>query len=154
MSTRDSGSAIYLYESWSGGIVLTLNLSLLLISSLLMRETYQKERVAEARTFYLLVSAAITVYYISLPVVCTLATLLSPWVRLKYVQRVELSTRFGVTLLLLRWLRPSHLDAVINSRLQGRPSLEQSSDSELEGMEGSQFRMATSGHKEDSIDVE
>jgi len=140
---RDTATAVYLYESWPGCIILLLNICLLVVSASLMRDTYRKERVAEVRTFYKTLSFAIGLYYVSLPAVCLVATLLSPWVRLKYVQLLEISTRFLVTVLLLRWLRPSHLDGLINNRLeeagrddcdpeQSRPALDMGSDSEAE----------------------
>merc|ERR1740123_1954542 len=83
-----------------------------------MYETYENETSEEVRTFYLNVSGAALVYFLSLPVLCLLSSLFETWVRLKYVSRVEMLTRFIATSLLAYFLRPSRLDTMIHSRLQ------------------------------------
>merc|ERR1711920_700575 len=83
-----------------------------------MYETYQSESSEEVRTFYLSVSGAALVYFVSLPVLCLLSSLFRTWVRLKYVSRVEMLTRLFATVLLAYFLRPSRLDTMIHSRLE------------------------------------
>merc|ERR1711920_334014 len=83
-----------------------------------MYETYQSESSEEVRTFYLNVSGASLVYFVSLPVLCMLSSLFEPWVRLKYVSRVEVLSRLVTTLLLAYCLRPSRIDTMIHSRLE------------------------------------
>eukprot|EP00435_Cladocopium_sp_Y103_P009180 s1849_g2.t1 len=57
-------------------------------------------------------------YFLSLPLVCILASMLSPWVRAKYVDRTEVLCRFTATLLLGYLLRPSRMDAMLSARMQ------------------------------------
>merc|ERR1711920_905964 len=106
------------YESWSGTLVLVLNALLCLEAARSLRVTYQKEPSQEVRSFYAMVSGSASVYFMSVPVLCMLASLLAPWVRFKYVDRIELLFRFAATLLLALSLRPSRLDALTTERLE------------------------------------
>merc|ERR1712151_1416917 len=72
---------------------------------------------AEVRVFYAMISAASLVYFTSLPLLCLLSAAFQPWVRLKYVNRTEVASRFVATLLLALCLRPSRLDSMVDARL-------------------------------------
>jgi len=115
---RDWSPSLYQYESWSGTLVLVLNMLLFMEASRSMYATYRKESAEELRTFYQVVTGAASVYFLSLPVLCTFASLLAPWVRFKYVDRIEVLSRFAATVLLALSLKPSRLDAMITWRLE------------------------------------
>lgn len=83
-----------------------------------MWSTYWEEVSDEVKEFYRTVTAAISVYYLTLPAICILAGLFSPWVREKYTARAEIAARFLAMCLLAYSLRPSRLDVIINSRLE------------------------------------
>jgi len=115
---HDWSTALYLYESWPGLVILGLNVLLFAEAWRSMRETYRHETSEEVRIFYVVVSAASLLYFLSLPLICLLAAVFDPWVRAKYVGRTEVASRFVATLLLAFCLRPSRLDAMVNARLE------------------------------------
>merc|ERR1719336_3664957 len=97
-----------------------MNLCLFVVAATFMWNTYRQEKCEVVRSFYHVVSAAYAIYVVSLPVICLLAELFAPWVRRKYVERTELSTRFAATALLLLCLRPAQVDKLIAERLKNR----------------------------------
>jgi len=115
---HDWSTALYLYESWPGMVILVLNVILFAEAWRSMRETYRHETSEEVRIFYVLISAASMLYFLTLPVNCILAAAFDPWVRAKYVSRAEVASRFITTLLLAFCLRPTRLDAMVNARLE------------------------------------
>jgi len=115
---HDWRTTLFLYESGPGLLILFLNIVLFVEALRSMYGTYWNEVSAEVREFYKTVSAAITVYYLTLPLICILAGVFSPWVRRKYVARTEMFARFFAMLLLAYCLRPSRLDIIISSRLE------------------------------------
>jgi len=117
---HDQSTTFYLYESWPGRAILALNMCLLGAALFFMWQTYRVEPQTEVRAFYRLISAAYSMYFVFLPVICLLTELFSPWVRRKYVERAEIGMRFTVTLLLFICLRPSHMDKLIAARLKNR----------------------------------
>jgi len=121
---HDQSTNFYLHESWPGHIILTLNVFILVMAWYFMWDTYSREIEPAVRQFYALVSVACCIYFAALPVVCLLAELLSPWVRRKYVERVEVSTRFASTALLVFCLRPSHVSRLVSARLKNRDAPE------------------------------
>jgi len=122
---HDQSTSFYLYENWTGYSILAMNLGLLACAWWCTWVTLYLESSRTIRTFYYLVSAAAGAYFAALPLVALLAELLSPWVRRKYVERIELGARFLATVLLLIALRPSHVDNLVAARLKNRqqPSL-------------------------------
>lgn len=115
---HDWSTAIYLYESWPGMIILLLNVILFAEAWRSMRETYQHETSEEVRVFYIMISSATFLYFLTLPLMCILATFVRPWVRAKYVSRTEVASRFIATVILSLCLKPSRLDAMVNARLE------------------------------------
>jgi len=115
---HDWRTTLFLYESGPGLFILLLNIVLFVEASRSMYSTYWNEVSPEVREFYRTVSAAITVYYLTLPVICILAGVFNPWVRRKYIARTEIAARFLAMGLLAYCLRPSRLDIIINSRLE------------------------------------
>lgn len=115
---HDWRTTLYLYESGPGLFILLVNIILFVEASRSMYSTYWNEVSPEIREFYKTVGAAMTMYYLMLPVICLAAGLYSPWVRRKYVARTELVCRFTCMALLAYCLRPSRLDIIINSRLE------------------------------------
>lgn len=115
---HDWSTAIYLYESWPGMVILLLNVVLFAEAWRSMRDTYRHETSEEVRIFYVVISCSSLLYFLALPVICVLAAAFDPWVRAKYVSRAELASRFIATLLLSFCLRPSRLDAMVNARLE------------------------------------
>jgi hypothetical protein len=113
---HDQSTSLYLYESWPGAVILILNSFLLYTALHLLWETFQKEASEEVRSFYRLMAIANVFYFVSLFVICALAYLFDPWVRKKFVDRVELGSRFVTTLLLLFCLWPTFLEARIPAR--------------------------------------
>merc|ERR1719203_1023510 len=83
-----------------------------------MCEAYRREASEEVRVFYAMISAASLVYFMTLPVLCTLSSAFAPYVRAKYISRAEVASRFIATLILAVCLRPSRLDAMVNARLE------------------------------------
>merc|ERR1712032_1476878 len=106
---HDWSTALYLYESWPGMVILLLNVVLFAEAWRSMRETYRHETSEEVRIFYVVISASSLLYFLALPVICVLAAAFDPWVRAKYVNRAEVGSRFVTTLLLGFCLRPSRL---------------------------------------------
>ena len=102
---HDWSARIYMYEAakkslkglkrpfrvkdWTGLTILALNCLLFLEAWRSMRDTFLMEEADEVRSFYTAVSLVSILYFLSLPLVCLLATLLSPHVRAKYVDRCE-----------------------------------------------------------------
>jgi len=131
---HDQSTAFYHYESWPGRLILGLNTCLLVSALAYMWGTYKREPLQEIRTFYALVTAACGIYFTAIPVVCLLAELLDPWVRRKYVERTEISTRFAATAMLLLCLRSSSLDRLVAARLKNgdQPELLEKSAEEVE----------------------
>jgi len=115
---HDWSTTIYLYESYPGLVILFLNVVLFTEAWRSMRETYRHESSEEVRVFYVIISAASLLYFLTLPVMCMLAAAFNPWVRAKYVDRAEVASRFVSTALLAFCLRPSRLDAMVNARLE------------------------------------
>jgi len=115
---HDWSTALYLYESWPGMVILLLNMVLFAEAWRSMRETYRHETSDEVRIFYVVISSASFLYFLTLPVMCILAAAFDPWVRSKYVARAEVASRFIATLMLVFCLRPSRLDAMVNARLE------------------------------------
>lgn len=129
---RDWSTAVYLYESWPGMIILGLNVALFVEAWRSMRETYRNETSDEVRVFYCVVTTASMLYFLTLPIMCCLAAVLQPWVRAKYVGRAEVASRFLATLLLSCCLRPSRLDAMVNARLEeGLETIGEAAEEEL-----------------------
>lgn len=114
----DWSPTLYMYETWSGRLVLLLNALLFLEAGRSMYKTYKGETSEEVRNFYTMVSAAASIYFLSVPVLCVCSALLRPWVRFKYVDRIEVLSRFVATALMAWSIRPSHLDAMITGRLE------------------------------------
>lgn len=115
---HDWSAQIYMYENWSGITVLFLNCALFIEAWRSMRDTYLVEESEEVRRFYVWVMGVSILYFLSLPLVCILASMLSPWVRAKYVDRTEVLCRFSTTLFLGYLLRPSRMDAMLSARMQ------------------------------------
>merc|ERR1719254_255066 len=99
-------------------IILVLNVLLFAEAWRSMRETYRHETADEVRVFYVVISTACLLYFLTLPAMCILAPSFAPWVRAKYVSRADVTSRFLSTLLLSFCLRPSRLDAMVNARLE------------------------------------
>jgi len=119
---HDMSATLYLYQSWPGLVILGLNLGLLIVSWFWLWQAHNKETSADVREIQRSVAAACGVYFASLPTICLLAQLVSPWCRRGIVEGVELLARFIATSLLLVVLRPSRLDATLALRInEGDP---------------------------------
>jgi hypothetical protein len=129
---HDQSTSFYLHESWPGYIILTLNVFLLAAAWHFLWVSYTKETEPQVRRFYTLSSVACGIYFASLPVVCILAELFEPWVRRKYVERVEISTRFVATAMLVLCLRPTNVSRLVSVRLKNRDATVLLSDGEAE----------------------
>merc|ERR1712217_670219 len=129
---HDQSTSFYLHESWPGYIILTLNIFLLVVAWYFLSRNYKREAESEVRSFYAFISVACSIYLASLPVICLLAELLQPWSRRKIVERVELSTRFVVTIMFAFCLRPSKVSSLVNARLKNRGAPELLSKEEEE----------------------
>eukprot|EP00930_Biecheleria_cincta_P089241 TRINITY_DN78526_c0_g1_i1.p1 TRINITY_DN78526_c0_g1~~TRINITY_DN78526_c0_g1_i1.p1 ORF type:complete len:514 (+),score=95.59 TRINITY_DN78526_c0_g1_i1:36-1544(+) len=160
---HDWSAEIYMHESWPGTVILVLNLVLFVEAWRSMRDTYRLETSQEVRIFYVYVSGASLLYFMSLPVVCVLASSLDPWVRARYVDRVEVLCRFLSTCMLGYVLRPSRLDAMVNARMEGLETVGEPEDdfegqnSDIVPATGSVPLMKVSdgaGYREASVDVD
>lgn len=114
---RDQSTSLHLYQTWSGLLILGLNLCLLAAAWFLIWGAYQKERSEAVRSFYRSVFLASGVYFASLPAICLLAAQEDPWKRRKVIEGVELAARCSATALLFFCLRPSRIDLLIDLRL-------------------------------------
>jgi hypothetical protein len=129
---HDQSTSFYLHESWPGYAILSLNIFLLAASWRFMWESYASETEPQVRSFYTWSSVACGIYFASLPLVCLLAELLEPWVRRKYVERVEISTRFVASAMLVVCLRPTNVSRLVSVRLKNRDATVLLSDGEAE----------------------
>jgi hypothetical protein len=131
--TRDWTPTLYLYEKWSGTVLLMVHVVLCYEACRSLWMTWSKEESSELRNFYQMVLAASVVYFMTVPALCLLSPAFDPWVRDKYVVRIEVFSRLIGTLLLAFCLRPSRLDALVTGRLKvGLPeSIEDGSGSSL-----------------------
>eukprot|EP00811_Abedinium_folium_P012203 NODE_21310_length_760_cov_1.815166.p1 GENE.NODE_21310_length_760_cov_1.815166~~NODE_21310_length_760_cov_1.815166.p1 ORF type:complete len:210 (-),score=63.20 NODE_21310_length_760_cov_1.815166:129-758(-) len=115
---RDFSTTLYLYESWSGSLILFLNVSIFGEALRSMAKSFSGETQLEARAFYRNMACVVCLYFVTLPLTCFLAALFSPWVRSKYVARVEVASRLLTTVLLTYFLTPTRLDVMINARVE------------------------------------
>jgi len=115
----DQSTRFYLYQSWPGLLILTLNIFLLVLAWSSLWEAHSREPSEEVRSFYRGIGGACGIYFATLPLVCLLAERLHPWWRWKVVEGVEMGTRCAATALLLLCLRPSRLDIIVAARLDG-----------------------------------
>lgn len=115
---HDASTTLYLYEGPPGKLIVVLNALLGLEAFRSLAMTYESERSSEMQAFYMSVALASFLHFLKLPVCCILSTLFAPWVRAKYVARIEVATRFMSAALLTYCLWPSHLDIMIRSRLE------------------------------------
>jgi len=119
---RDQSTTLYLYQSWPGLAILALNMGLLFTSWFWLWQAHNSETSPDVREIQRYVAIACGIYFASLPIICLLAQLLSPWVRRGIVEGVELLARCLATSVLLVTLRPSRLDATVALRInEGDP---------------------------------
>eukprot|EP00928_Gymnodinium_smaydae_P018540 TRINITY_DN17058_c0_g2_i1.p1 TRINITY_DN17058_c0_g2~~TRINITY_DN17058_c0_g2_i1.p1 ORF type:complete len:494 (-),score=103.23 TRINITY_DN17058_c0_g2_i1:68-1462(-) len=137
---HDQSTSFYLHESWPGRLSLALNLCLLTAAWRFTWLTYSRETQPEVKRFYVLASAACGVYFAALPVICLLAELLDPWVRRKYVERVEVSARFVASATLFACLLPSRVASLVAARLKNRDAPGLLGDEAFEENELSELR--------------
>jgi surface polysaccharide O-acyltransferase-like enzyme len=121
---HDQSTSFYLYESWPGRIILMLNIVLLVTAWTFLWKSYKREVEPQVRSFYAFTAVACGIYFASLPAVCLLAELLSPWVVRNRIERVEVSTRFVATAMLAVGLRPSNMHRLVSARLKNRDAPE------------------------------
>eukprot|EP00927_Polykrikos_kofoidii_P012557 TRINITY_DN15422_c0_g1_i1.p1 TRINITY_DN15422_c0_g1~~TRINITY_DN15422_c0_g1_i1.p1 ORF type:complete len:482 (-),score=82.32 TRINITY_DN15422_c0_g1_i1:184-1629(-) len=127
---RDESTQFYMYEDWTGNLILCVNLTLLLGAWVSTSQAIGNETMREVRVFYIMSAAGCTVYFGTLPVIHVVASYLDPWVVRKYIQRAELVSRLLASLVLLRCLWPSSLDNIIAARLKNGPDPQLLSDRE------------------------
>lgn len=113
-----SSTDLYLYESWPGYTILFLNVMLFAEAWRSMRETYRHETSDEVRAFYVVISIASLIYFLTVPAMCMIAPSYAPWARAQFITRGEVLSRLIASLLLAFCLRPSRLDAMVNARLE------------------------------------
>jgi len=152
---HDWSTTLYLYESTPGLVILLLNMLLFAESWRSMRETYRLETSEEMRVFYMLITCASTLYFMTLPVICLLAAGLNPWVRAYYVALAEIFARLIATVIMALCLRPSRLDAMVNARLDdGIDTVGEERDSEEDDFDapyrGEAEKEAGNGYANDS----
>lgn len=117
---HEYSTTLYLYEGPTGVLILFLNTLFFVEAFRSMMVTYTKETSDEMKQFYKSVSLACFIFFLSLPASCILAVVFPPWVRAKYVARIEVAARFVSAALLTYCLWPSHLDIMIHARLEDR----------------------------------
>lgn len=114
-------NTLYLYASWPGFIVATLNCLLLadiLRSSwdLFKRPDIQNSPVVKA--FFTRTTIAAVLYFMTLPLMIIMANAMEPWNRRKYVDRAEVISRFVICAILAFVLWPSTVDDVMEQKLR------------------------------------
>jgi len=114
---RDQSNTLYLYQSWPGLVILALNMGLLFMSWFWLWQAHSREASPDVRAIQRSVAVACGLYFGSLPIICLLSQMLSPWWRREVVEGVELLARCLATSLLLVTLRPSRLDATLALRV-------------------------------------
>lgn len=114
---RDWNTTLYFYSSWSGIVILLLNTCMSIVAFWSMLGACKQEGSPDVRSFNLMIILVSMLYFLTLPVICTLATVLAPWVRRKVVAGTETASRFFVTMMLAWVLRPSRVDAMIDARM-------------------------------------
>jgi len=139
--TRDWTPTLYLYEKWSGTVLLMVHVVLCYEACRSLWLTWSKEQSGELQHFYRMVLAASIVYFMTVPALCLLSPAFDPWVRDKYIVRIEVLSRLAGTILLALCLKPSRLDALVVGRLKaGLPeSIEDGSGSGLLEVEPGRF---------------
>lgn len=114
----DWSVTVYFYSSRPGMVLVTLNVALFVD---VMRSTVQLFRRGdlspELRGFYMRAAGVAALYFLALPLVVLVATVIEPWARTKVVERVEVLSRFLVSCALVYCLWPSRLDHLVNARL-------------------------------------
>lgn len=133
---QDWSTTLYLYEHWTGMLILFLNVLLFGVAWRSMCEVYARESSEEVRVFYVMISASSLVYFLTLPLLCILSAAFAPWVRAKYISRGEVAARLIATAMLAYCLRPSRLDAMVNARLaEGLGTVGEMGDEDAEDAE-------------------
>merc|ERR1719296_185842 len=124
----DWSTTVYFYSSKPGAVVLLLNILLFIDVVRSTRQLFQKgDLTPQLRQFYLRTAICAGLYFLALPVLVGVAFNLNAWLRRKWVERIEILSRFVVCGLLAYCLWPSRLDHIIDARLsagagEGKPS--------------------------------
>jgi len=114
----DWSTMVYFYSSKPGAVTLFLNVALFLDVVRSTRQLLSKsDLLPQLRKFYLRTAICAGLYFLALPAVVLLATLVAPWVRRKVVERVEILSRLVVCCLLTYCFWPSRLDSLIDADL-------------------------------------
>lgn len=108
---------VYMYEKMPIAITV-LNTLLFMEVWRSLRKTYSGERSDEVQLFHCMVATSSLIFFLSVPVMCVLASSLDPWVRSRYVSRVEVFARLLTTGILAFCLRPSRLERMVIDRLE------------------------------------
>merc|ERR1740121_2234800 len=123
----DWSTTVYFYSSKPGAVVLLLNILLFIDVVRSTRQLFQKgDMTPQLRQFYLRTAICAGMYFLALPILVGVALNLNPWLRRKWVERIEILSRFFVCGLLAYCLWPSRLDHIIDARLsaaagEGKP---------------------------------
>eukprot|EP00163_Fabomonas_tropica_P019114 TRINITY_DN3358_c0_g1_i2.p1 TRINITY_DN3358_c0_g1~~TRINITY_DN3358_c0_g1_i2.p1 ORF type:complete len:328 (+),score=86.24 TRINITY_DN3358_c0_g1_i2:484-1467(+) len=87
---KDPASTNYVYESIPGIILLVLRMFTWMWFLWNLRHTFTHETHPDKRKFYLVFGLMYSLWFIALPVIVGVATVLDPWVRMKIIQALYL----------------------------------------------------------------
>ncbi|RHY11402.1 hypothetical protein DYB25_004943 [Aphanomyces astaci] len=103
----DPASTLYMYDSVPGLAICSLQIIVYAWFVQHLVATRAKEDDIAKRRFFLQMGVLFTVYILSLPVIVTVASVLSPWVREKIVESVTVSIDLATQAVLVYVLWPS-----------------------------------------------
>jgi len=117
-SEMDWSTVVYFYSSKQGALILLLNIVLFIDIVRSTRDLLsQSDLTPQLRTFYLRTACCAGLYFLALPLLVIVAYHFHPWVRRKFVERIEIFSRFLVCGLLAYCLWPTRLDRLVDARL-------------------------------------
>jgi len=100
-------SVLYVYESAPGIIILVLRVAVLGWFLWNLRKSFVEETEPAKRTFYLRFGGFYTLYFLILPIIVIIASLLANWIRLKVVMSMYLTMNFLSTSVLVALFWPN-----------------------------------------------
>ncbi|KAG9398558.1 hypothetical protein AC1031_014340 [Aphanomyces cochlioides] len=100
-------STIYMFDSVPGFAICLLHFAVYIWFLRNICTTAAKEQTSDKRTFFFQMSLLFTFYILSLPMIVSIATFLSPWVRQKIVESVASCIEFTTLTVLVYFLWPS-----------------------------------------------
>lgn len=121
----DWSTTVYFYSSKPGFVILAMNMALFLDVVRSTRQLFAKgDMMPELKQFYIRIAMCACLYFLALPILVAVAFNFNAWLRRKWVERIEVLSRFIVCGVLAYCLWPSRLDHIIDARLNtsnGKP---------------------------------